>query len=426
MKTRVFSRMFRASLLGATMLGAALFGSAPAGAAATAPAAITVGTLYASSGTFSSISMPVYQGLKLWVDQINAQGGAFVKAYGKKIPIKLIAYNDQSSTTTATTLYNQLITQDKVDLLVADSGSVLTSVAVPLAVEHKMLLLDQTGTGTNFFTKSNKYIVLLDDPASSIWPHRVAEFLVNDASKHGIKRVAILYSTNDFTASQAEAMHDYLEQAKGKTKVVFYQGVPTSTSNYLVLLHKIKATHPDAVLEFGYPDNDIAFLKNLNVSGMKFPMVFAVYPGLETELLRKNIGDQAIMHDFTYVPATGVKYKPTFGMDFARFKTAYQKEYGKNADVGFNAIGGYNTGLIIQKALATSDSMDQLALRKAIFALSGNLTTLDGSFELEPDGMQKGELMPVGQIQKSGNGISLVPVYPLEEAEGKPVFGKKN
>ena len=89
-----------------------------------APAEIKLGTLYASSGRFASISMPVHYGLKLWIEQKNAEGGVFVKPFNRKIPLKLVAYDDQSNTATAATLYNQLITQDKVDILVADSGSV--------------------------------------------------------------------------------------------------------------------------------------------------------------------------------------------------------------------------------------------------------------------------------------------------------------
>src|SRR5206468_2679041 len=141
------------------------------------PAEIKIGHLHAGSGAFASISMPVYLGLKLWVDQTNAAGGAFVKPFGKKIPLRLISYDDQSSTATAATLYNQLITQDKVDLLVADSGSVLTSVAVPIARENKMLLFNPTGTGASFFTKDNPYVVLLADPASTVWPKYINEFL---------------------------------------------------------------------------------------------------------------------------------------------------------------------------------------------------------------------------------------------------------
>src|SRR3984893_9305608 len=84
------------------------------------PAEIKIGPLYASSGRYAAISMPVFSALKLWADQKNADGGVYVKAFDKKIPVKLVAYDDQSNTATASTLYNQLVTQDKVDLLVAD------------------------------------------------------------------------------------------------------------------------------------------------------------------------------------------------------------------------------------------------------------------------------------------------------------------
>ena len=135
----------RSKALALGMLCAVVAGSANAQPAA--PSEIKIGMLYASSGPYASISMPVFDGFKVWVDQVNADGGAEVKPFGKKIPIKLIAYDDQSSTATAATLYNQLITQDHVDLLIADSGSVLTSVGVPIAKEHKQFLFDVSGTG---------------------------------------------------------------------------------------------------------------------------------------------------------------------------------------------------------------------------------------------------------------------------------------
>src|SRR5271169_7154426 len=117
--------------------------------AADAPAEIKIGTLYASAGRYASISMPVYSALKLWADQKNADGGVYVKAFDKKVPVKLVAYDDQSNTATASTLYNQLVTQDKVDLLASDSGSVLTAPAATIERDHKMFLFDQTGTGAS-------------------------------------------------------------------------------------------------------------------------------------------------------------------------------------------------------------------------------------------------------------------------------------
>jgi branched-chain amino acid transport system substrate-binding protein len=190
-------------LTGAAVLAALTFAT-PA-FAADAPAEIRIGTLYASSGRFASISMPVYSSLRLWADQKNADGGVYVKAFDKKLPVKLVAYDDQSNTATASTLYNQLVTQDKVDLLVADSGSVLTAPAVAIARDRKMFLFDQTGTGASFFTKDNPYIALMADPVSTIWPKPVADFISHDGPGLGIKKIAILYSTNEFTGTQSRS-----------------------------------------------------------------------------------------------------------------------------------------------------------------------------------------------------------------------------
>jgi len=395
--------------------------------AADAPSEIKLGTLYASSGNFASISMPVHYGLKLWADAKNAEGGVFVKAFNKKIPLKLVEYDDQSNTATAATLYNQLITQDKVDILVSDSGSVLTSVAVPIARDHKMLLIDQTGTGATFFTKDNPYIALMSDPVSTIWPKYVADFLTKDGPALGIKRIAILYSTNDFTGTQANAVRSFIKESNAPVEIVYDQGVPTNTTSYTVLINNISATNPDAVVELGYPNNDISFLRNLQDGGIRFKWLFAIYPGLETELLEKNVGVKGLEHVFTYVPSSVIEYKPEFGMSLAEFRAAWQKKYpDAKVEFGFNSVAGYTTGLVLESALAAATSLDQLELRKAIFGLSGKLKTIDGTFVLDEMGAQIGEITPLGQIESDGKeGLKFVVVYPHDVATGKPVYPAK-
>jgi branched-chain amino acid transport system substrate-binding protein len=392
--------------------------------AADAPSEIKVGTLYASSGRFASISMPVYNGLKLWADQKNADGGVYVKAFDKKIPVKLIAYDDQSNTATASTLYNQLVTQDKVDLLVADSGSVLTAPAVTIARDHKMFLFDQTGTGASFFSKDNPYIALMADPVSTVWPKPVADFLIHDGPKLGIKKVALLYATNEFTGTQANAFRKFIKDSGAPIDIVYDQGVPTETTNYTVIINNIANTEPDAVIHFGYAPNDIAFLRNVQDVGTKFKMLFCIYPGLETELLEKNVGPKGLEHVFTYVPPSELDYKVNFGMTMKDYKAAWEKAYpdGK-VEFGFNAVAGYTTGLVLEKTLGVATSLDQLELRKANFSLSNQLKTLDGTYALDDMGGQIGELTPLGQLELNDKGhVKFVSIYPHETATGKPVY----
>lgn len=413
--------MFRKTLVACA---AALMSMATGVSAADAPAEIKVGTLYASSGTYAGISNTINLGLRTWVDLKNAEGGVFVKPFNKKIPVKLIAYDDQSNTATAATLYNQLITQDKVDILVADSGSVLTSVAVPLAREHKMFLFNQTGTGASFFAKDNPYIGLVSIPASTVWPRYLGEFLTKVGPGLGIKRVAILYSTNEFTGTQANTVREMIKASGAPIEIVFDSGVPTTTSNYTVMINNIAASKPDAVVELGYPSNDTAFLRNLQDSGTRFKFLFCLYPGIEHELLEKNVGPKGLEHVFSYVMSSHFEYKPNFGMTLPEYRAMWEKKYAdKNVEFGFNSVAGYNTGLLIEKALGNTESMDQLAIRKAVFAQSGKLTTLAGSFELDETGAQTGMITPLGQIELDEHGhTKFVVVYPAALANGKPVY----
>jgi branched-chain amino acid transport system substrate-binding protein len=392
--------------------------------AADAPAEIKIGTLYASSGRYASISMPVYSALKLWADQKNADGGVYVMAFDKKLPVKLVSYDDQSNTATAATLYNQLITQDKVDLLVADSGSVLTAPAVAIARDHKTFLFDQTGTGASFFSKDNPYIALMADPVSTVWPKPVADFITHDGPALGIKKIAILYSTNEFTGTQANAFRKFVKDSGAPIEIVYDQGVPTETTNYTVIINNISNADPDAVITFGYAPNDIAFLRNVQDVGTNFKMLFAIYPGLETELLEKNVGAKGLEHIWTYVPPSELDYPVNFGMTMKDYKAAWEKSYSDGKiEFGFNAIAGYTTALVIEKTLSVAASLDQMELRKAVFSLSGQLKTLDGTFALDEMGGQVGELTPLGQLTLDDNGhIKFVSIYPHETATGKPVY----
>ena len=161
-------------------------------------------------------------------------------------------------------------------------------------------------------------------------------------------------------------------------ELVFDEGVPTETSNYTVLLNNIRASNPDAVLHLGYASNDIAFLRNVQDNGIKFKFLFCLYPGIETELLEKNLGTKPLSYVFTYVTSLDITYQAEFGMSLKEYSDAWHKKYADtHVEFGFNSIAGYTTGLVLEKALA-----DRRQSRSARLA--------------------QGDLQPVGQAQDAG------------------------
>ncbi|MHB1575612.1 MAG: ABC transporter substrate-binding protein [Candidatus Dormibacteria bacterium] len=380
-----------------------------------APKNIVIGTLYSGSGSFANSSLPEFQGLKFWIKEENAAGGVYVKAFNKKIPIKLVALNDQSSTTTATTLYEQLVTQDNINIFVPDFGSVLTLPAVTIAEEHHMLLFDQTATGAPLFTPGNKYIVLCDLPLSVIWPDPLAHFIL---AKH-IARVAIIYGANDFDATQAATVKSVL--AQGGITPVYYQAVPTTTTSYGTLLHDIAATNPQAVIELGYASNDIPFLQAVHQGGYHFGMVMTAFPGQQFSLIEGAVGKAGLSYTYTYGVPPYIKFNTVSeGLGTNAFISKFGG--GNIANVSFENVAGYNTGLIIQAALAHATKFTQLSMRAALFGLSGHFTTLDGAFQLNSEGGQVGELLPLAQMLPTSSGNAIKIVYPPASADHSAVY----
>lgn len=409
------------------MLAAALLALAIPAMAADAPAEIKIGTLYAGSGQLASASVPLHVALEWWADGINKGGGAFVKGFGKKIPVRLISYDDQSSPSLAANLTNQLITQDKVDILLSDSTSVMTASAVPVARDHKQLLFDVTGSSPNFFSPDNPYIVLLGLAATDRYPKSIADF-VSQMPKLGIKTVALLYTTADYTAFQAAAVRKAV-QANKDLKLVFDRGVPANTTDYTLLVNNVDAAKPDALLEFGYPANEIAFLHAMQDNGSKFPFLFTGYGLTELTLMKTNGVSDQLAYSYALASPAYYEFKVNYGLDLHEFREAFEHwvtaKKLPGVEFGFNALAGYQAGLVIERTLAEANNLDQLELRRAVFTLSGTMNTLAGPFLLAPDGSQSGEILPLAQMVPGKDLVGqykLNIVWPEDLATAKPVY----
>ncbi len=390
------------------------------------PKVITLGTLYASVGQFSASSEAQFAGLQFWIHTVNAQGGLYVKAYHKKLPVKLTAYDDQSQTSLASQEYSQLITQDRVDVTVADFGSVLTSVGVPVAQENGSLLFDPTATTPSFFTESifgngNPDLVLTSLPSSAIWPLPLASFL----EAKGVKKVAIVQSANDFDAAQATAVENSLSSAG--IVPVFNTTVQTSTTDYSALVAQIAQAAPDAVLEFGYGTNDAPFLQALNSANYHPKLTFTIFPGENIPSYLSQVGQGGLAWTYTYVaPPTLVENQVNFGMTTSEFVNSFEAQTGATSVNTLN-IAGYQAGLIVQATLANSPSLSPISMRITAQKLSGHIETLEGTFALDANGSQVGLYQPIGQFVPGPNGtVSLESVFPTKYASAQASYPAPN
>src|SRR5512147_2572422 len=133
-----------------------LFGSAVN--AAPAKDKIRVGWVTSLSGV-NAPGVMVTSGnvYKMWVEEVNADGGLFIKEYGKKLPLDVTMYDDKSDVGTMTKLLEKAIVEDKVDLVFSPWDTAFLFAAAPIATKHKTVLMGGSGGAVKLKKVINKY-----------------------------------------------------------------------------------------------------------------------------------------------------------------------------------------------------------------------------------------------------------------------------
>ena len=125
---------------------------------------------------------------ELWVDEVNKNGGIFVKKYGKKLPIKLIRYDDKSDIGTMTHLLEKLIVEDKVDFILPPWSTAMLYAAAPIANKYHYILIGGPGGAAKLKELDLPYFFQVLNFAETQNPT-----LAKIYKEVGVKSVAIIY-----------------------------------------------------------------------------------------------------------------------------------------------------------------------------------------------------------------------------------------
>ena len=120
---------------------------------------IKIGMTNSFSGPLARSATKVWQGVMVWQDWFNAQGGVLVKDKGKRMKAQVIYHDDESNRDNLIRLYEKLATGDGVHFFFGPFGSGQTFVAAPIADKHKKLMITTTGGSPSIYTQGYKLII---------------------------------------------------------------------------------------------------------------------------------------------------------------------------------------------------------------------------------------------------------------------------
>ncbi|GAC1571166.1 MAG: amino acid ABC transporter substrate-binding protein [Candidatus Elarobacter sp.] len=348
---------------------AALLGSAmPATTVAADLPPIVIGATISETGSYAVDAKYALEGYQLWIKEQNAKGGLL----GRKLELK--TYDDASDPATAVSLYERLIDQDHVNVIVGPYSSAITAAVANVAEKHKMPMISPEVSAAAPFKRGLHYLFM--GIAQST--HYV-EGAIEIAKANGYKRIAVTGEDSAFPRSIAGALPDLVKVAG--LEVVYSELYPHNASDYSAVAQKIKQANADAVFSISYFPDAIGMLRALKQANVTPKLLyFAVGP---TE---PNFGKEAGKDSDGVIATTNWS---------ANLKTPNNAEFAKDFAATYKTAPDYHAAAnyaaleVLGAAISRVKSLDQEKLRDQL--ANTKMRTVMGNYEVDPNtGLQLG------------------------------------
>jgi branched-chain amino acid transport system substrate-binding protein len=338
---------------------------------------VTIGAVVSTTGSNGKAGQYQSEAYTLWEEQVNTRGGLLGR------PVRLTILDDASDPTDGAKLYEKLISEDKVDLVLGPYASSATMAASTIAERNKVPMLAAGSSASDIWKRNYQWIFGVYAVAESLF-----DGVVDLAVKQGYKTMAILYENTVFPVATANGTAAYAK-SKG-LQVVFQDRYPTATTNVSTLLNRVKELNPDVLVGGSYEPDSLLITrqaKSLDVN----PRLLAFSVGAASTEFGSALGPDA---DFVIGSST---WEPTLATPGNKeFVASYQKRW--NRDPAMPAATGFAGGQILEAAVKKASSLDRAALRDTLAALE-TTTILPGSYKVDQNGQQSGHIPVLIQWQ---------------------------
>ncbi len=313
------------------LAGAALALSLAAGTAV-AQDTFKIGLILPMTGPFASTGRQIDGAVKLWMQQ----NGATVA--GKKVEV--ILKDDAGTPETTRRLAQELVVNDKVNVLAGFGLTPLALATVPIAAQAKIPEVVMAAA-TSSITEQSPWVVR----AGFTLP-QVTVPLADWAAKNNIKKVVTLVTDYGPGIDAETAFKSRFTQAGGQ--VLAELRVPLRNPDFAPFLQRVRDANPDAVFVFVPSGQGSVFMKQFAERGLDKGGIKLIGTGDVTDDdILNDMGDVAlgVITSFHYSAAHPSAANKAYVEGFKKLN---------GMRPNFHSLGGYDGMRMIYKALETT------------------------------------------------------------------------
>ena len=370
-----------------------------------APEEILIGASLPLTGPLAFLGSQYSKGYNWAVEYINENGGVYVEEFEKKIPLKLILYDDESQATRSVSIVERLIQVDMVDFLLGPSGSTLVYAASAIAELNKVPMVSPSGWSDKIFEREFKYIFCPQQYASDVGAKLIDQMkeLLGDE----LQTIAIAFPRNEY--------HTYIAMGaergalRNGLTILLYEGYPPGTTDFSSLMVKLQALGQiDLFFSNAYYAENLAVIRALMTYDVN-PKALFLYGGPETASFMETVGEEAMDYVFRQDPWPARTVNPFSNAipegvhDWFIDKCDEEGEPPED-----NIIFGFDAVTILADAIERAGTLDREDVRDALAQTDS--VYLRGPVKFDDKGMNTMRSYFADQYQlAAGDWVSLTP-----------------
>src|SRR5215510_11295606 len=389
-------------------------GAGASGKADTAGAKpIVVGSTLSLSGAFAATGQIHKVAGEQFVDRLNKAGGLL----GRKV--EWVVRDDESDQAKVATLYEQLISQDKVDLIMGPYATPNILSAMGVAERHGYVLPQHTAV----LAPLMKYPCQFPGWSHGFAPNEFVPGTLFDAMASlpkPPKKIAILTNQNGSTDFVSYGAGDNkkgfvsIAKERGLEVVAEIKYPPGAAANWAPLATQVRDAKPDLVINSGLGIDPVNLLQAMAQLNYAPPLMFSLFPA-PGPLLKLGATADRFLSATIFEPNKAIldKLGPAATELVNDFKNRATEAKLPYTAPETQAVASWNAWEILASGVKAAGSVDHKAICDALHK-QGADTTFSGHLTFDPakNNFWRPATMGLKQVQ-DGNWIS---VWPADRA----------
>ncbi len=353
---------------------------------------IILGAAVSLTGKYSTNGKNTQDGYALAAKRINELGG--VKVAGKSYQLKILYYDDESTSARGAQLAERLISQDGVKFLLGPYSSGLTKAIAPVTEKYRIPMVEGNGADRNLFTQGYRYLFAVLN-TSDYYLRAAINLAAEEAQRTGKSpkrmKVAIAVENDNFSQDVRDGV---VEDAKRwGMEVVIDDKLPPELNDMSATLTKVRALKPDILVVSGHEKGATLAVRQVAEMRVDVPMLALTH--CDSAQIVEKFGKSA---EFAVCGAQwdrSLSYTDRWFGSAEQYARLFEQQYHYEAP--YQAAESSAAVLAFVDAFERAGSFDPDKVRDALAAT--DMMTFYGPLKFDASGKNIAKSMVLYQVQ---------------------------